>query len=183
MPLFHCNITSPGPRKVLQASRSLLPAWAGVLALLTVTPVFDAHAAAHSPLNPLSHAATPVATAMEPPPLGGELPAAVAAPVAVPALRQPRDPQVLGESLQEAARTGNAAEIRFLVRQGARLDAIDEGNRTPLMLAVIFNQPRAVKQLLALDANPDAKDTEGLTALLHARKLGLPRIARLLAKR
>ena len=164
-------------------NKALNLALSSTLALLSGTHLFDAQAAAYSKTSAASHMEVPRATAMEPPPVGVEIPSAVAAPVVVPSPEPASDPQLLGESLREAARTGNAVQIRLLVRQGAALDAVDESNRTPLMLAVIFNQPVAVKQLLALGANRAAKDTEGLTALMHARKLGLPRLARLLGKR
>ena len=160
---------------------------AGALAMLLGTHFSDLQATGTTVKAPASKARPPMATAMEPAPISLERPIAVAmaAPVAVavPMRAEPVDPQVLGESLQEAVRSGNAAQIRFLVKQGAVLDTVDETNRTPLMLGVIFNRPASVKQLLALGANTALKDTEGLTALLHARKLGLPRIARLLDKR
>lgn len=157
-----------------------------LFAALTLTSgkhLFDAHAAPYSPPFAANHTPPPTATAMQPPPVSVALPSAVVAPMAVPSRPPVSDPQILGEALQEAARTGNAAQIRSLFRQGAVLGVVDESNRTPLMLAVIFNQPVAVKQLLVLGASRTAKDTEGLTALMHARKLGLPRLARLLSKR
>ena len=158
-------------------------ALSSMLALLSGTQLFNAQAAAYGKSSAASRLEIPRATAMEPPPVGIEMPSAVAAPVVVPLTEPASDPQLLDESLQEAARTGNPVHIRLLVRQGAALDAVDESKRTPLILAVIFNQPVAIKQLLALGANRAAKDSEGLTALMHARKLGLPRLARLLGKR
>lgn len=158
---------------------------AGALAMLLSTHFSDLQAAGTTVQAPASKAQLPMAKAMEPAPVGLEGPTAVAVPaaVAVPMRAKPVDPQVFGELLQEAVRSGNAAQIRLLVKQGAALETVDEAKRTPLMLAVIFNRPASVKQLLALGANTAPKDTEGLTALLHARKLGLPRIARLLDKR
>ena len=160
---------------------------AGALAVLLGTHFSDLPAAGTTVQAPASKARLPMATAMEPAPVSLEGPTAMAvavpAAVAVPMRAESIDPQVLDESLQEAVRSGNAAQIRLLVKKGAAFDTVDEAKRTPLMLAVIFNRPASVKQLLALGANTALKDTEGLTALLHARKLGLPRIARLLDKR
>ena len=183
MPPAHYTNT---PR-TLAARNWLKLSLTGVLAMLLGTHFSDLQAAGTTVKAPPSKARPPMATAMEPAPVSLERPTAVAmaAPVAVavPMRAEPVDLQVLGESLQEAVRSGNAAQIRFLVKQGAVLDTVDETNRTPLMLGVIFNRPASVKQLLALGANTALKDTEGLTALSHARKLGLPRIARLLDKR
>lgn len=173
------------PRHTLAGRNWLKPGLAGALAVLLGTHLSGLQAAGTSIQAQAGIAPMPMATAMEPAPVNPEGPTAVSVPaaVALPMRAQPVDPQLLDESLQEAVRSGNAAQIRLLVQQGAALDTVDEARRTPLMLAVIFNRPASVKQLLALGANTALKDTEGLTALLHARKLGLPRIARLLDKR
>jgi len=171
--------------RTLAGSNWLKLGLASALAVCLAAHFSDLQAAGATIQAPASRAQLPMATAMEPAPTSLEAPTAVAVPAAVPVpmRAEPADPQVLDEALQEAVRSGNAAQIRLLVTQGAALDTVDEAKRTPLMLAVIFNRPASVKQLLALGANTALKDTEGLTALLHARKLGLPRIARLLDKR
>ena len=64
--------------------------------------------------------------------------------------------------------------------QGTPIDGADEAGRTPLMLAVINGHEAAVRQLLSLGANRALVDREGLSALDHARRLGLPGITALL---
>ena len=181
MPPARCTNT---PR-TLKGNNWLKLGLASGLAVLLAAHFSDLQAAGDTGQGPTSRAPVPMATAMEPAPTRLDAPTAVAIPaaVAVPIGEAPLDSLALDEALQEAVRSGNAAQIRLLVKQGAMLDTVDEARRSPLMLAVIFNRPASVKQLLALGANTALKDTEGLTALLHARKLGLPRIARLLDKR
>lgn len=181
MPPAHYTRT----HRTLAGSNWLKPGLAVSLAVLLGGHFSNLQAAGATAQAPANKAPLPMATAMAPAPVSLERPTAVAIPaaVAVPTPEEPVDHFLLDESLQEAVRSGNAAQIRLLVQQGAALDAVDEARRTPLMLAVIFNRPASVKQLLALGADTTLKDTEGLTALLHARKLGLPRIARLLNKR
>ncbi len=82
--------------------------------------------------------------------------------------------------LLDAARTGRTADITTLLQQGAPINATDTAGRTALMLAVIHGHEAAVQQLLRLGANPALVDAEGLSALGHARKKGLERMAALL---
>ncbi len=80
----------------------------------------------------------------------------------------------------QAASAGRTTDIERLLQQGAPINGTDEAGRTPLMLAALNGQEAAVRQLLGLGANRDLVDREGLTALAHARRRGLPVIAALL---
>ncbi len=63
-----------------------------------------------------------------------------------------------------AAYNDDAAAIRLLAQSGAALDEFVEGG-TPLLHAIQYSRLEGVKALLAVGANPDAKDAKGRTAL------------------
>ena len=84
------------------------------------------------------------------------------------------------ESLHEAARTGQLAQVERLITQGARINAPDEAGKTPLMLAAIHGHTAVVQRLLAAGANPALVDREGVDALGYARRLGRTEIARMI---
>ena len=58
----------------------------------------------------------------------------------------------------------------------------DIGGRTPLMYAVLGNQPKMCTTLLKLNANRDSKDLTGLTPLLWAAYQAKPEIMSILLK-
>ena len=93
-----------------------------------------------------------------------------------PRVRGP-EAQDLAITLQQAARAGRVAQLDRLLLLGAPLNAPDETGKTPLMLAVINDHTDMVRRLLAAGADRAQTDRDGLTALQHARKLGLERIA------
>ncbi len=105
---------------------------------------------------------------------------------AQPALRQrdgeriARDPTV---ALRDIARAGDTSQLAQLLALGAALDGADEAGQTPLMLAAINGHTEMVRRLLAAGANPSLQDRDHLTALAHARRLGLDAIARMLEAR
>lgn len=84
------------------------------------------------------------------------------------------------ESLHEAARSGQLAQVERLIAQGARINAPDEAGRTPLMLAAIHGHTAVVRRLLAAGANPALVDREGVNALGYARRLGWGEIVRMI---
>lgn len=105
---------------------------------------------------------------------------------AQPALRQrdgermARDPTM---ALRDIARTGDTSQLAHLLALGAALDGADEAGQTPLMLAVINGHTEMVRRLLAAGANPSLQDRDHLSALTHARRLGLDGITRMLEAR
>ncbi|MGW6021634.1 ankyrin repeat domain-containing protein [Streptomyces sp. NPDC055099] len=83
------------------------------------------------------------------------------------------------ERLLDAARTGNADEVRAALDAGARVETRDPELRTPLLLAVIGDRVEAARVLVAAGADVDAQDhradspwlatgVTGSVAMLHA---------------
>lgn len=73
------------------------------------------------------------------------------------------------------ARYGHIAallEIRHKFGDGIPLDARDDNGMTPLMVAAQSRAPGSVKALIALRAEVDITDKDGLTALSHAASIG-----------
>ncbi len=86
--------------------------------------------------------------------------------------------------LHHAADVDHPGMIRFLVQRGLSLEAKEEWALTPLLWAVMNFRKKSVATLLALGANPNAKDNEGATALdLATGHKDLREIARLIRKR
>jgi len=80
-------------------------------------------------------------------------------------------------------RSEDAAELiaETLLNAGCDINAADDKGRTPLIYAVIYQRPAAVKMLLKRGANINAKDHDGLSALDWAKKSGNEEIIRLLS--
>ena len=70
--------------------------------------------------------------------------------------------------------------LRWLVEQGADLEAADPQGRTALIMAVQHKREEAVRELLSLGADRDKKDSEGHDAHFYAEEGGDPVILRLL---
>lgn len=62
------------------------------------------------------------------------------------------------QRLLDAARAGNAAEVRAALDAGARVEARDSELRTPLLLAAIGDHVEAARVLVAAGADVDAQD-------------------------
>jgi hypothetical protein len=84
--------------------------------------------------------------------------------------------------IYQAARSGSAAQIAELLRQGQDPNQAGAGGVTPLMAAAYANQPAAASALVAAGARVDLTDHKGRTPLMYAaagRRTGAAR--RLLA--
>ncbi len=68
-------------------------------------------------------------------------------------------------ALHSAARSGDAAGVRRLLREGANVNAATSSGWTPLMEAAKAGRRDAAEVLLAAGANPDARDRAAGTAL------------------
>jgi hypothetical protein len=87
-------------------------------------------------------------------------------------------------ALVNAARAGDAAQIRKLAANGADVNAPKGVNEwPPLMHAVHKNQPAAVAALLDAGANPNATSQGGETPLMMAAGYGQTAIVKMLLAR
>jgi ankyrin repeat protein len=62
--------------------------------------------------------------------------------------------------LHSAAANGDIAEIERLVRGGERIDIQDANSRTPLIVAAFRKQYEAMRTLIRLGADPNARDAQ-----------------------
>ena len=72
--------------------------------------------------------------------------------------------------------------LKFLLKNGAEIEARSRNGHTPLLLATSTNQIEMVKVLLHHGANPGAKLNGNETSLHLATRLGLKKIAEVLVK-
>jgi len=70
--------------------------------------------------------------------------------------------------------------LELLVKNGAQVNAADHTGYTLLMVAAVNKKPDLVKLMLALGADPNLKNREGLSALDYARSLKFAEIEHLL---
>ena len=74
------------------------------------------------------------------------------------------------EAFLELCGSGSAAAVKEALREGAKVNVEGEDD-TPLMRAVSSNpDPEVTRALLDAGADPGLKDSEGRTALDHARE-------------
>lgn len=94
------------------------------------------------------------------------------------------DPDMLNDNgqapLAGVAFKGETAIARLLLEHGAKPDGIG-GDRTPLMVAAMFDKSEIAALLLAHGADPTARDKAGLGALDLARSMGATAVPALLA--
>jgi ankyrin repeat protein len=83
--------------------------------------------------------------------------------------------------LMIAALNSDIATMEFLVKYGAKVDAVQE-NWTILMHATLNNQPASLEYLLRHGANPNFTDHLGTTALMIAALEGFDEIAQSLVE-
>jgi len=88
----------------------------------------------------------------------------------------------LEQELHNATIARDNPRIEYLLTRGAKIDARDTDNQTPLMIAAKSGDLSVMNGLLAYKANPNLKDSDGWTAAMHAVKLNEPKIFRLLGQ-
>lgn len=89
----------------------------------------------------------------------------------------------MNSDLMDAAKKGDTARIKALIKQGVQVDAKDEDGNTPLMIATYHGHLQAVKTLLLEGANVNAKHKHGGTVLMTAAFKGGSEIIRELLTR
>ena len=93
------------------------------------------------------------------------------------------DPDAVNDNgqcpLAGVAFKGETAIVRLLLEHGARPDGT--GDRTPLMVAAMFDKVEVAGLLLQHGADPAARDKTGVGALELARGMGAMRVAAMLA--
>ncbi|MFD0987867.1 quinoprotein dehydrogenase-associated putative ABC transporter substrate-binding protein [Methyloligella solikamskensis] len=72
------------------------------------------------------------------------------------------------QELFNAVTANDADRIRFLVEQGAEIDALNNQGSAPIHMAASSKSPETVELLLELGADPDQADDVGMTPLLYA---------------
>ena len=95
------------------------------------------------------------------------------------------DPDALNDNgqcpLAGVAFKGETEIARLLLEHGARADGVG-GDRTPLMIAAMFDKVDIATLLLAHGADPAARDKAGLGALDLARSMGARAVPALLER-
>jgi len=106
------------------------------------------------------------------------------------------DPAVLPAMIDEALKQGSTLEgelhnatiardstrIEYLLKRGAKNDARDTEQQTPLIVAAKGGDLSVINGLLEYKANPNAQDDDGWTAAMHAVRSNEPKVFRLLGK-
>lgn len=85
----------------------------------------------------------------------------------------------LGEQLRQAARRGDALEVRRLLAQGAPVNAQDEQGNSPLLLATAGNHVEVARSLLLDGADPNLRNAQQDSAYLLAGAQGRLEIVRM----
>lgn len=84
---------------------------------------------------------------------------------------------IASKQLLDACYNGNDMLAAQLLKEGANIEARDENNATPLILAASSHQVDTVKLLLDKGANVNAKENTGKTALFYACNSYYPTVA------
>jgi hypothetical protein len=86
----------------------------------------------------------------------------------------------LDEELLDAARNGDTARVRELLRKGANANAKDRGGWTPLHWAAFWGHVDVARLLLEHGADPSIRDKHGRTPLDLARATRHKEVARVI---
>lgn len=86
---------------------------------------------------------------------------------------QVNEPTIFDTPLQTAAYKNDLQMMRLLVRHGAQVDFPNCQGETPLMKASMAGNREAIIELLAMGANSELRNNEGLTAQNMAKKNGV----------
>ena len=78
--------------------------------------------------------------------------------------------KITPSQLNLAISKGDLAKVQQLVEIGVDVNKKDERGKTPLMYAILFNQPQIVAYLIKKGADYRAEDSNGLTILDYAEK-------------
>lgn len=107
---------------------------------------------------------------------------------------RPQSSEVLDTNLNDLTHYLSNEEIHISAMEGVRssqmkdlalqygVDYRDHGGRTPLMYAVLGNQPKMCEVLLKLKASINAKDATGFTPLLWATYHANPNVMKILLR-
>ena len=89
----------------------------------------------------------------------------------------------LDQQLLQAARNGDTASVRQLLKKGANIETKDQGGSTPLALALNYGYADMVDLLLERGADPVAGGLKGDDVLVNAARQGNPKKIELLLER
>jgi quinoprotein dehydrogenase-associated probable ABC transporter substrate-binding protein len=106
------------------------------------------------------------------------------------------DPAVLPAMIDDALKQGSTLDgelhnatiardstrIEYLLNRGAKIDARDTEQQTPLIVAAKGGDLSVMNGLLEYKANPNAQDDDGWSAAMHAVRSNEPKVFRLLGK-
>jgi len=78
--------------------------------------------------------------------------------------------KITPSQLNLAISKGDLAKVQQLIEIGVDFNKKDERGKTPLMYAILFNQPQIVAYLIKKGADYRAEDANGLTILDYAEQ-------------
>lgn len=105
-------------------------------------------------------------------------------PAALPAMIDDalKQGSTLDGELHNATIARDSTRIEYLLKRGAKIDARDTEQQTPLIVAAKGGDLSVMNGLLEYKANPNAQDDDGWTAAMHAVRANEPKVFRLLGK-
>ena len=94
----------------------------------------------------------------------------------------PLQESILQSLLIYATLKDNPGAIRLIIRAGGYISCVSQKGRSPLHFAAGVNSLNAAQYLLALGANPNFEDANGLNATSTAFRCGYPGLCRMMVK-